>query len=71
MKGIRFVVDDKGRKVAVIIDLKRWGALLEDFFDRALAHEALADPDPMDFDEYLQLKQDSQKHAKKSGQRAA
>jgi len=31
MKGIYFVVDEKGRKVAVQIDLKRYGALVEEF----------------------------------------
>ena len=33
MKGIRFVTDEKGRRVAVQIDLKRYGAILEDFWD--------------------------------------
>jgi hypothetical protein len=33
MTGIQFVTDDKGRKVAVQIDLKRYGALWEDFWD--------------------------------------
>jgi hypothetical protein len=33
MTGIQFVTDDKGRKLAVQIDLKRYGALLEDFWD--------------------------------------
>ncbi len=33
MRGIQFVTDDKGRKVAVQIDLKKYGALLEDFWD--------------------------------------
>jgi hypothetical protein len=33
MIGIQFVTDDKGRKVAVQIDLKRYGAKLEDFWD--------------------------------------
>ena len=33
MTSIQFVTDDKGRKVAVQIDLKRYGALLEDFWD--------------------------------------
>ncbi len=33
MNGIQFVVDDKGRKVAIQIDLKKYGALLEDFWD--------------------------------------
>ena len=31
--GIQFVTDEKGRKVAVQIDLKRYGAVLEDFWD--------------------------------------
>jgi hypothetical protein len=31
--GIRFVTDDKGRKTAVLIDLKRHGELWEDFWD--------------------------------------
>jgi hypothetical protein len=33
MTGIQFVTDAKGRKVAVQIDLKRYGAVLEDFWD--------------------------------------
>jgi uncharacterized protein len=33
MTGIQFVTDDKGRKVAVLIDLKKHGARLQDFWD--------------------------------------
>ncbi|MGD1158051.1 MAG: hypothetical protein ABSA41_19800 [Terriglobia bacterium] len=33
MTGIQFVTDAKGRKVAVQIDLKRYGSVLEDFRD--------------------------------------
>ena len=33
MTGIQFVTDDKGRKVAVLIDLKKHGARLQDFCD--------------------------------------
>jgi len=33
MKGIQFVVDDTGRKTAVIISLEEWGELWEDFYD--------------------------------------
>ena len=33
MNGIQFVTDEKGRKVAVQIDLKKYGAVLEDFWD--------------------------------------
>jgi hypothetical protein len=31
--GIQFVIDEKGRKVAVQIDLRKHGSLLEDFWD--------------------------------------
>ena len=33
MTGIRFVTDERGRKLAVQIDLKKYGAVLEDFWD--------------------------------------
>lgn len=33
MTGIQFVTDEKGRKVAVQINLKKYGAVLEDFWD--------------------------------------
>jgi len=33
MTGIQFVTDEKGRKVAVQIDLKKHAAVLEDFWD--------------------------------------
>ncbi len=33
MTGVQFVTDHKGRKVAVLIDLKRHGARLRDFWD--------------------------------------
>jgi hypothetical protein len=33
VSGIQFVTDEKGRKVAVQIDLKKHGAVLEDFWD--------------------------------------
>ncbi len=33
MRGIQYVVDEKGRKVAVQIDLKRHGTIWEDFWD--------------------------------------
>jgi hypothetical protein len=34
MTGIQFVTDEKGRKVAVQIDLKKHGAALEGFLGR-------------------------------------
>jgi hypothetical protein len=33
MTGIQYVTDEKGRKVAVQIDLKKYGAIWEDFWD--------------------------------------
>jgi hypothetical protein len=33
MTGIHFVTDSRGRKVGVQIDLKKYGAILEDFWD--------------------------------------
>ena len=33
MTGIQFVTDDKGHRVAVQIDLKKHGAIWEDFWD--------------------------------------
>jgi hypothetical protein len=33
MTGIQFVTDEKGRKTGVLIDLKKHGALWEDFWD--------------------------------------
>ncbi len=39
MEGINFVTDDKNRKVAVQIDLKKHGELWEDFYDALVAEE--------------------------------
>lgn len=33
MGGVQYVTDDKGRKTAVLIDLKKHGAIWEDFWD--------------------------------------
>ena len=38
VKGVQFVVDAQGEKTAVVIDLKKHGALWEDFYDSAVAH---------------------------------
>lgn len=44
MKGIQFVVDEHGEKKAVLIDLKKNGALWEDFFDAMVAEQRAAEP---------------------------
>jgi len=38
MSGVQYLVDNSGRKSAVVIDLKRHGGLWEDFYDAWLAH---------------------------------
>ena len=44
VRGVRFLVDDTGRKMAVQIDLKGQGRLWEDFYDRALAEQRASEP---------------------------
>jgi len=39
MNGIQFVTDDKGRKVAVLIDLKKHGVRLQDFWDGLISEK--------------------------------
>ena len=43
MEGIQFVTDDKGKKVAVQINLERYGKLWEDIYDQLLAEERATD----------------------------
>lgn len=33
MKGIQFVIGEKGEKTAVLIDLSEWGEIWEDIYD--------------------------------------
>ena len=44
MQGIQFVTDDKGKKVAVQIDLKKHGSLWEDFYDGLVASKRIKEP---------------------------
>ena len=37
--GVRFLVDDTGRRTAVQIDLKSQARVWEDFYDRALTEQ--------------------------------
>lgn len=39
MTGIQFLTDEKGRKVAVQIDLRKHGAIWEDFYDGLIAEQ--------------------------------
>ena len=44
MKGIQFVVDDAGKKKAVLIDLAEWGEVWEDFYDVLVARSRENEP---------------------------
>ena len=44
VKGVQFVIDERGEKTAVVIDLKKHGDLWEDFYDSAVAHARRDEP---------------------------
>jgi len=44
MEGIQFVTNDKGKKIAVMIDLKKHGELWEDFYDSFIARMRKDEP---------------------------
>ena len=44
MKGIQYLVDEDGKKTAVVIDLKKHAQLWEDFCDLALARSRKDEP---------------------------
>jgi hypothetical protein len=39
MEGIHFVTNEKGKKIAVQIDLERYGAAWEDLYDQLVAEQ--------------------------------
>ncbi len=44
MGGIQFVVDDKGTKTAVVIDLSKYADVWEDFYDSLVAERRKKEP---------------------------
>lgn len=44
VEGIQYVTDQDGRRVAVIIDLQRYGDLWEDLYDTILARTRAEEP---------------------------
>ncbi len=42
--GIEFLMDQKGRRKAVLIDLKKHKSLWEDLFDAYVAHQRRKEP---------------------------
>ncbi|HXT36290.1 MAG TPA: hypothetical protein VN837_12000 [Chloroflexota bacterium] len=51
MTGIQFVTDEKGRKTAVLIDLKKHGQVWEDFYD-VLVSQSRRDEKGIPLEEY-------------------
>ena len=44
MEGIQFLVDESGERTAVLIDLKKYGELWEDFYDSVTARARADEP---------------------------
>ena len=44
MKGISYITDDQNRKIAAVIDLKKYGELWEDFYDGLVAEQRKHEP---------------------------
>lgn len=44
MEGIQFVTNDKGKRVAVQIDLRKHGELWEDLYDNLTAQKRAKEP---------------------------
>lgn len=44
MPGIQYLSDQKGKKTAVLIDLKRYGRIWEDVYDALIAEERRHEP---------------------------
>ena len=44
MSGISFVIDERGKKTAAVIDLRQHGRLWEDFYDSLLAASRADEP---------------------------
>ena len=41
---VQYIVDERGKKTAVVIDLRKNAQLWEDFYDRVLAHSREHEP---------------------------
>ena len=44
MKGIQFVLNDKGEKTAVLVDIKKYREIWEDFYDTLIAEMRSKEP---------------------------
>lgn len=44
MRGIDYIVDENGKKKAVVIDLSEWGDVWEDFYDVLVSESRRHEP---------------------------
>jgi hypothetical protein len=44
MQGVHFIVNEKGERTGVVLDLKKHGDLWEDVFDRLVARQRKHEP---------------------------
>jgi hypothetical protein len=44
IKGIQYIVDDKGNKKSVVLDLDKWGEFWEDFYDILVSESRRDEP---------------------------
>ena len=44
IKGVQFVTDTEGHKIAVMLDLAEWGELWEDIYDNMIADQRAGEP---------------------------
>ncbi len=44
VRGLQYIVDESGERVAAVINLKEWGALWEDFFDVLVSESRKGEP---------------------------
>lgn len=49
VKGLQYLIDESGERVAVVVSLKEWGDLWEDFFD-VLVSESWKDEPTVDWE---------------------
>jgi hypothetical protein len=65
VSGIQFVTDDRGKKVAVLIDLKKHRAIWEDFWD-GLVSESRRNEKSIPYDQYRAARA-KREHVKRIG----
>jgi hypothetical protein len=44
LKGVQYLVDDSGKRTAVVISLEEWGEIWEDFYDVLVSESRREEP---------------------------